>query len=126
MNSSKKKPAARLSTAKAAPKRRIAKPASVWRVAGRQDAIGDWDRGARGTVFRDSLPSHIRTTESWRFKGLTSTERAAAVRELAVGYAEAWAYRGGTVAAKAPKFPRKPAPKRAAAKKTSAKRRAKR
>ena len=49
MNSSKKKPAARLSTAKAAPKRRIAKPASVWRVAGRQDAIGDWDRGARGT-----------------------------------------------------------------------------
>ena len=126
MATAKKKPAVRRSPAKSAPKRRIAKPASVWRVAGRQDAIADWDHGARGTVFRDSLPSHIRTTESWRLKGLTSTERAAAVREMAAGYAEAWAYRGGTVAAKAPQFPRKPAPKRAAAKKSSAKRRAKR
>ncbi len=125
-NGASGKPAARRSPAKSAPKRRVAKPASVWRVAGRQDAIADWDHGARGTVFRDSLPSHIRTTESWRLKGLTSTERAAAVREMTAGYAEAWAYRGGTVAAKEPKFPRKPAPKRAAAKKSSAKRRAKR
>ncbi len=73
---------------------------SVWAEKGREKAVSDWQHGARGTIHTADLPSSLRSTEAWMFKGLTAAERSKAVRGMAAGYAEAWRYMGGKVVGK--------------------------